>query len=75
MRVQIGGIVTRTLRKRVERLEKAAGGDLENRVRVLAERLGLAPEQILVAAGQQRGRFAKEIDADRQISWGGLCWL
>ena len=66
--------MTKTLTRRIKRLE-GAGGDLENRVSTLAERLGVAPERILAAVGQHRERLAKEIHADGQITWEGLCWL
>jgi hypothetical protein len=67
--------MTRGLEKRVERLEKATGGDLHVRLRAFAERFGVAPDRLIALADEHRERLAKEIDDDLLITWEGFCWL
>jgi hypothetical protein len=67
--------MTRGLKKRVERLEKATGGDLHIRLRAFAERFGVAPDRHITLTGQHRERLAKEIGDDLLITWEAFCWL
>ena len=67
--------MTRGLKKRVERLETATGGDLHVRLRAFAARVGVTPDRLIALAGEHRERLAKEIGDDGLITWEGLCWL
>ena len=67
--------MTRGLKKRVERLEKATGGDLHVRLRAFAERFGVAPDRLIALADEHRERLAKEIDDDLMVTWETFCWL
>ena len=67
--------MTRTLKKRIERLERTPGGDLDLRLRVFAERVGISADQLLALVGQHRERLSREIGNDGMITWETLCWL
>ena len=67
--------MSRTLKNRIKRLERASGGDLEIRLRAFARRLGIAPDRLLAISGDHRERLAREIGTDGMVTYEGLCWL
>ena len=67
--------MTRILRNRIKRLERASGGDLEVRLRAFAKRLGIAPDRLLAIAGDHRERLVRELGTDGLVTWEGFCWL
>ena len=67
--------MTKTLKKRIEQLERTSDGDLDARLRALAERVGIDPERLLALVGQHRERLSREIGTDGMVTWETACWL
>ena len=67
--------MTRTLKKRVERLERASGTDLEIGLRALARRTAITPEPLLAIGAQHREQLRNQIWPDGTLTWEALCCL
>ena len=63
----------RSLNRRIERLEKARGGDLEAKMRALALRLGIPAERLAAAVTGHSEHWNREISMDGTITWTGFC--
>jgi hypothetical protein len=67
--------VLATLRRRLQRFERAAGGHLGIRLRACAVRLGIASERLSEIADEHKEVLTREIGTDGMVTWEGLCWL
>jgi hypothetical protein len=65
--------MTRTLKKRIERLERAGVTDLEIGVRAFANRMGLAPDPLLQIVEKHQQRLANQVWANGSLTWEALC--
>jgi hypothetical protein len=65
----------KNLNRRIDRLAKASGGDLQVKARALSERLGVPAERILAAAKGHEAQLNREIGMDGTITWEGFCSL
>jgi hypothetical protein len=70
-----GDAVMRTLKKRVERLERASGTDLEIGLHAFAKRMAIPPEPLLTIAAQHREQLGNEVWPDGTLTWEALCYL
>ena len=59
------------LRNRIKRLEKAAGGNFQPKLRLLAAKMGVEAETLIEAARGHEARLNLEIRGDGIITWEG----
>ena len=67
--------MTGNLQKRIERLERASGGDFETKVQVLAARWGISAERMLTIAPEHKRWLSQAIGWDGTITWEGFCYF
>lgn len=67
--------MVRSLRRRVERLEKVSGGNSEPNLQALARRIDIAPERFAAVAQDEKWRLGELIGKDGMVTWEGFCEL
>lgn len=66
------GEVTKTLLKRIERLERAGGTDLEIGIRAFARRFGIPAEPLLATAERHCEQLANQVWPDGSLTFEAL---
>ena len=67
--------MTKSLKKRIDRLEKGSDGDLDAKLRALAQRLGISPDRLFTVAGEHKRRLSQIIGRDGTVTWQEFCFL
>ena len=67
--------MTKSLHRRIKRLEKTSGGEVEMNLRVVAERLGIPVERLIALPEVSKKQLKGTIGANGTITWEGFCYL
>jgi hypothetical protein len=65
----------KSLHRRLDRFERAAGGDFPIKARAVAERLGVPAEQLLAVAKGHEAQLSPNMGMDGTITWEAFCCL
>jgi hypothetical protein len=65
----------KSLHRRIVRLERAAGGDFQTKVRFLAKRLDIPADRVSAVTKGHEAQLGPHIGMDGTITWEGFLFL